>query len=83
MNLVLRRLQEHGLLTRPSQAPHGRALPSMITPAGQTLLTQASAVVRAAEKRMFAPLSPEQQRRLREDLAACLAAAPTSVHPTP
>lgn len=73
MNLVLRRLQERGLLTRPDQAPHGRALPSMLTRDGQAVLRRASTAVRAAEKQLFAPLSTDQQRRLRQDLAACVA----------
>lgn len=73
MNLVVRRLQERGLLTRPDQAPHGRALPTMLTDDGQTTLHQASVAVRAAEKQLFSPLSPERQRQLREDLATCIA----------
>lgn len=75
MNLVLRRLQERGLLARLSEAPHGRALPSRLTDEGRTILRQASAAARAAEKELFAPLSPDRQRRVREDLAACLAPA--------
>ncbi|WP_433467424.1 MarR family winged helix-turn-helix transcriptional regulator [Spirillospora sp. CA-128828] len=78
MNLVLRRLQERGLLTRPDQAPHGRALPTELTGDGRTLLRQASVTVRAVEKQLFSPLSREQQLRLREDLAACLASSPES-----
>jgi hypothetical protein len=31
--------------------------------------------VRAVERRLFSPLSPAQQRRLRDDLAACAAVA--------
>lgn len=77
MNLVLRRLQERGLLTRPAQAPHGRALPSNLTQDGQAVLRQASTAVRAVEKQLFAPLSPEQQHRLRKDLATCAASAGT------
>lgn len=75
MNLVLRRLQERGLLARPSLAPHGRALPSELTDDGRAILRHASTVVRAAEKELFSPLSLEQQRRLREDLAECLVSA--------
>jgi DNA-binding MarR family transcriptional regulator len=75
MNLVLRRLQERGLLTRPDQAPHGRALPTELTQDGQTTLRKASVAVRAAEKQLFSPLSQEQQERLREDLAACVASS--------
>jgi DNA-binding MarR family transcriptional regulator len=75
MNLVLRRLQERGLLTRPDQAPHGRALPSLLTRDGQAVLRRASTAVRAAEEQVFAPLPPGRQRRLRQDLAACVASA--------
>jgi DNA-binding MarR family transcriptional regulator len=75
MNLVLRRLQERGLLARPDQAAHGRALPTELTPAGQAKLREASVAVRAVERRLFSPLSAEQQRRLRDDLAACAAVA--------
>jgi DNA-binding MarR family transcriptional regulator len=75
MNLVLRRLQERGLLTRPDHAAQGRALPTELTPAGQAKLREASVAVRAVERRLFSPLSPAQQRRLRDDLAACAAVA--------
>lgn len=73
MNLVLRRLQARGLLTRSPQAPHGRALPSALTADGHKILHRASAIVRSTEKELFSPLSPERQLRLREDLAECLA----------
>ncbi|WBB64163.1 MarR family transcriptional regulator [Streptomyces sp. WMMC500] len=75
MNLVLRRLQERGLLTRPEHAPHGRALLAELTEDGRTTLRRASVAVRAAEKQLFSPLSREQQRRLREELASCVAAS--------
>ncbi|GAA1595773.1 MarR family transcriptional regulator [Actinomadura kijaniata] len=78
MNLVLRRLQERGLLTRPDQAPHGRALPSELTQDGHAMLREASMAVRAVEKQLFSPLSRQQQLRLREDLTECLASSPTS-----
>ncbi|MCT2592190.1 MarR family transcriptional regulator [Streptomyces sp. N2-109] len=75
MNLVLRRLQERGMLTRPDRAAHGRALPTELTRAGQSARREASVAVRAVEQQLFSPLSQAQQRRLREDLAACAAAA--------
>lgn len=79
MNLVLRGLQDRGLLTRPDQAPHGRALPTQLTPAGRDRLHAASVAVRAVERQMLAPLPPANQRRLRDDLAACA----TALTPTP
>jgi DNA-binding MarR family transcriptional regulator len=75
MNFVVHRLQERGLLTRPDQAPHGRVLPTELTQDGQTMLRRASVTVRAVEKQLFSPLSREQQRRLREDLTACVTAS--------
>ncbi|KAB2350086.1 MarR family winged helix-turn-helix transcriptional regulator [Actinomadura rudentiformis] len=72
MNLVLRRLQERGLLTRPDHAAHGRALPTELTRAGEATLRKASVAVRAVEQQLFSPLSPAQQRRLRDDLARVL-----------
>lgn len=74
MNHVLRGLQERGLLTRPSTADHGRALPTQLTPDGQRALRAASTTVANVQRRMLAPLTPAQQRRLRNDLAACVAA---------
>lgn len=78
MNLVLRGLQNHGLLTRPEQAPHGRALPAQLTAAGREQLLAAGVVARAVEQQMLSALSAADQNRLLADLAACTAAlAPT------
>lgn len=74
MNQVLRGLQQRGLLTRPSAADHGRALPTELTPDGQRVLNIARAAVTDVEQQMLAPLSRTRQRRLRDDLAACAAA---------
>jgi len=72
MNGVLRGLEERGLVTRPSTAPHGRALPSQLTAAGHQKLKIARGVVREVEQRMLAHLSGHEQRRLRRDLAKCV-----------
>jgi DNA-binding MarR family transcriptional regulator len=72
MNLVLRGLQERGLLTRPDHPAHGRELPTKLTRTGRTTLHKASTAVRAVEQQLFSPLSQTQQRRLRDDLAACV-----------
>lgn len=74
MNVVLRGLQERGLVTRPSRAPRGRVLPTELTTAGRNALRSASVAVRAVEKRMLAPLSAADQRQLCDHLAACAAA---------
>ncbi|MFI6302362.1 MarR family winged helix-turn-helix transcriptional regulator [Amycolatopsis thailandensis] len=72
MNLVLRGLQDRGLVTRPTTAPQGRALPSTLTPAGRAQLRAASGLVREVEKRMLEPLAAAQRDRLLHDLAACV-----------
>ncbi|MDT8911964.1 MarR family transcriptional regulator [Amycolatopsis sp. PS_44_ISF1] len=74
MNLVLRGLQDRGLVARPATADHGRARPSRLTPTGRTHLLAASTAVRAVEKRMLAPFSAAQQSRLLHDLTSCAAA---------
>ncbi|KFU78553.1 DNA-binding transcriptional regulator, MarR family [Amycolatopsis lurida] len=71
MNLVLRGLQDRGLITRPTTAPQGRALPSTLTPEGRERLRAASGVVRAVQDRMLTPFSADQRDRLLHDLAAC------------
>lgn len=71
MNLVLRGLQDRGLITRPATAPQGRALPSTLTPEGRERLHAASGVVRAVQDRMLTPFSADERDRLLHDLAAC------------
>ena len=71
MNLVLRGLQDRGLVARPASTPHGRALPSRLTPAGREQLQAASTLVKSVEQRMLTPLSTAARDRLRRDLAAC------------
>lgn len=74
MNLVLRGLQDRGLVTRPTTAPHGRVLPTDLTRAGRAQLKAASGAVRRVEQQMLAPLAAGEKRRLRDNLAACAAA---------
>lgn len=74
MNLVLRGLQQRGLLSRAAVADHGKALPTELTGAGRERLRAASAAVSTVEKHMLATLTPHARQRLRADLAACTAA---------
>jgi len=79
MNLVLRGLQDHGLVTRPEVAPLGRALPTKLTAEGRERLNAANAVARSVEKRMLAAVPEKRRARFRADLAACAAVlAPTN-----
>lgn len=80
MHGVLRGLQDRGLLTRPVQAPHGRALPGLLTDAGRERLRVASTAVRDVERQMLSGLDPSGQGRLRDALAACAAALDDAGH---
>ncbi len=71
MNVVLRGLQERGLIQRPSTAPQARTLPARLTPAGRRLAKRADALVAAIEAEMIAALPPAQRSRLLADLTAC------------
>lgn len=70
MNLVLRGLQDRGLVTRPSLASQGRALPTTLTDQGRKKLTAANTVARAVEKRMLVALPEKRRTRFRSDLKA-------------
>lgn len=72
MNLVLRRLQERGLVARPESAPEGRALPSRLTGEGEDLVLKAGIEVRKVEKDLFSPLPEDVQQRIRSELAECM-----------
>ena len=72
MNVVLRGLEERSLVTRPSTAPHGRELPTKLTPAGRNLLDAASTAVLAIQTTMCAGLTAPRQQALLETLAACI-----------
>ena len=72
MNVVLRGLEERGLVTRPETAPRGRELPTALTETGREHLQAASAAVRNVEKKMCTGLTPARQRELLNSLTACV-----------
>lgn len=74
MNVVLRNLESAGLVTRPAQAPHGRALPAQLTAAGTKRLRAARADILAIEHRMTADLTADRIRHLLSDLKTMTAA---------
>lgn len=69
MNMVVRGLQDRGLVTRPATVASGRSLPTDLSPAGIALLARTDDGVRAAERRVLAPLSDRDQSHLRRLLA--------------
>ncbi|BAV40998.1 MarR family winged helix-turn-helix transcriptional regulator [Mycobacterium ulcerans] len=62
MNTVLRKLEEVGAVSRPASVPSGRALPATLTAPGRALLKRAEVVVRGADDRILAKLTPAEQR---------------------
>jgi DNA-binding MarR family transcriptional regulator len=72
MNLVLRGLEERGLVTRPATAPHGRELPTKLTSTGRDHLDAASTAVLAIQTTMCTGLTAAQQHVLLETLAVCI-----------
>jgi DNA-binding MarR family transcriptional regulator len=70
MNMVLRGLEERGLVRRPASVSSGRSLPAQLTRDGEAQLTRTDAGVRAAEDRLMANLSDRERREFRRILAA-------------
>nr|WP_040538984.1 MarR family transcriptional regulator [Mycolicibacterium tusciae] len=70
MNMVLRRLQDRGLVTRPASVTSGRSLPARLTPKGEDLLKRTDSGVRAAERKLMAGLTAEQRREFKRVLVA-------------
>ncbi|MEW5812827.1 MAG: MarR family transcriptional regulator [Actinomycetota bacterium] len=69
MNIVVRGLQERGLVTRPATVASGRSLPAELTREGRALLARTDDGIRAAEQRVLGTLSDRDQRELRRILA--------------
>jgi DNA-binding MarR family transcriptional regulator len=69
MNVLLRSLQEAGLVERPATAESGRALPTRLTDTGQRVLNAARTDVEAVERRMTTGLSQAQAETLVTQLA--------------
>lgn len=69
-NLVLKALEDRGLVTRPTSVSSGRSLPAQLTRQGTALLEKTDAGVRAAERRLLARLTAEQRREFKRVLVA-------------
>lgn len=73
-NVVLRGLQEAGLIARPATADHGRARPAHLTEEGQARLAAVQAAVYAVEQRMVEAVPPQRRAELLTDLDRIAAA---------
>jgi DNA-binding MarR family transcriptional regulator len=74
MNAMLQQLIDRDLVTRPAQAESGRALPTVLTVAGDEVLDAAQRLVDDVERRMLAGLSAADTAALARGLAGCVAA---------
>jgi DNA-binding MarR family transcriptional regulator len=61
MNVLLQALERDGYVTRPAEAPIGKALPTRLTPRGRQSLAKASAAVRSVEVRMLGGMTQDEQ----------------------
>ncbi|SDT55796.1 MarR family winged helix-turn-helix transcriptional regulator [Actinoplanes derwentensis] len=61
MNVLLQTLERDGYVTRPAEAPVGKALPTRLTPRGRRSLAKATAAVRSVELRMLTGLTEADQ----------------------
>lgn len=73
-HVVLRGLEDAGLLARAAQAGHGRALPVRLTPAGRERLHAARGAVYAVESRMIEAVPARRLAALLADLDTMAAA---------
>jgi DNA-binding MarR family transcriptional regulator len=74
MNAMLQQLIDRGLVERSARAESGRALPTVLTPAGAEALDAAQELVDAVEQRMLEGLSSNERTALARGLDACVAA---------
>lgn len=61
MNVLLQTLERDGIVTRPAEAPVGKALPARLTPRGRRSLAEASAAVRSVELRMLSEFGEDER----------------------
>ncbi|WP_137148103.1 MarR family winged helix-turn-helix transcriptional regulator [Mycolicibacterium sp. CR10] len=65
MNMVVRGLQDRGLVTRPPEVSSGRSRPAELTREGEALLSRTMDGVHCAEQRVLGPLTEAQRRQFR------------------
>jgi DNA-binding MarR family transcriptional regulator len=74
MNAMLQQLIDRDLVARPARADSGRALPTVLTPAGINVLDAAQVVVDGVEQRMLSGLTIAETAGLARGLVACVSA---------
>jgi DNA-binding MarR family transcriptional regulator len=61
MNVLLQTLERDGYVSRPAQAPVGKALPTRLTPRGRRSLAKATVAVRGVEVRMLGGMTEAER----------------------
>jgi DNA-binding MarR family transcriptional regulator len=72
MNVMLQQLIDRELVTRPTRADSGRALPTVLTAEGIDALEAAQSLVDGVEQRMLSDLAPTDSAALAQGLASCV-----------
>jgi DNA-binding MarR family transcriptional regulator len=72
MHQTVNRLEERGLIARTVSPRHGRIQLTRLTAAGALLLRCCDEAVEGAEGLLFASLGPDDRRRLRRLIQACV-----------
>jgi DNA-binding MarR family transcriptional regulator len=70
MNMVLRGLEDRGLVSRPPSVSSGRSLPAQLTREGAEVLARTDAGVQAAELRLMANLTDQERTDFKRTLGA-------------
>jgi DNA-binding MarR family transcriptional regulator len=68
MNMVLRGLENRGLVSRPASVSSGRSLPAQLTREGEEILKRTDDGVRAAELRLMANLTDHERHEFKRTL---------------
>ena len=68
MNMVLRGLEDRGLVSRPASVSSGRSLPAQLTREGEDVLKRTDSGVCAAERKLMAHLTADQRREFKRTL---------------
>jgi len=72
MNVLLQSLEHDGYVTRPAEAPFGKALPASLTSSGRHSLARATVAVRSIEERMLARLTGQDEADARRILSSVI-----------
>jgi len=82
MNQILHALEDRGAVTRPASTTTGKPMPAHLTKRGKALLKSADAAAHLADQRILTGLTADEQRQLKQLLAAVGTRASVEAEPT-